>query len=207
MFLPTPRSVLSHANRKSILGVGINDADYMTSYRDPYGKRHKCPYYMVWKSMLQRCYDSALHKNHPTYQGCLVDPSWLLFSTFKAWMEQQDWQHKCLDKDLLNGKLYSPETCLFVSPLVNALLAFKKQRTNGLPLGVSLATVKNNQYFVAACSKYGKQKIIGYFKTAEEASEAYRATKLQYVQELANQETNPKVKQALLTLPYSRLFP
>lgn len=200
MFIQTPRTLLSHTNRKGIYGVGINDVDYMVSYKDPYGNRYKCPYYMVWKGMLQRCYDPKLHQAHHTYQDCTVDPNWHLFSNFRAWMEQQDWKNKCLDKDLLNGKFYSPDTCLFISHLLNTLLIFKKTRTNGLPLGVTETTKKGITYFVATCSLYGKQKTLGYFKSPEEASKAYQATKLSYIAELAEQEKDPRVKQALLSL-------
>ncbi len=206
MFKSTPRSTLSHSRRTLLFGVGINDVDYMVSFTNDYGKVSKCPYYLIWKAMLQRCFDPKLHEKHPTYKDCTVDPTWLSFSTFKGWMEQQDWQNKCLDKDLLSGKHYSPSTCLFISPLLNGLLLFKKPNSGDLPAGVTYQVKKGIPYFVATCCKYGKQETIGYFNTVEEASEAYRSTKLSYISELASKETDPRIVKALLNLRHTQAF-
>jgi hypothetical protein len=45
----------------------------------------------------------------------------LYATAFKKWMEQQDWDGKCLDKDIIapGSKLYSPETCAFVLKATN----------------------------------------------------------------------------------------
>ena len=114
-----------------IHGVGINDANYNTQVRVN-GKLVVCKYYRTWKNMLERCYDSNLHLKHPTYIGCIVCEEWLTFSNFKAWMETQDFGGKDLDKDILvkGNKIYSPETCIFVTNAIN-LLFIKRDAGRG----------------------------------------------------------------------------
>ena len=102
--------------RTPICGVGINDAPYSVSFTDEHGKEHRCPFYSRWRSLLQRVLDPKVHKKYPTYAECTIDPDWLIFSKFRAWMQNQDWQGKDLDKDLRyqGNKHYGPDTCLFI---------------------------------------------------------------------------------------------
>lgn len=86
--------------------------------------------------MIHRCY---LKSNELNYADKFVTEEWRIASNFKSWMEQQDWEGKELDKDLLvyKNKVYSPETCVFVSKEVNNFL-IKSSRNRGLyPIGVS----------------------------------------------------------------------
>ena len=111
-------------------GVGINDADYeVTRYEyvivDGRKKQKRiwiCPYYQTWKGMLGRCYSTKYQDTRPTYKGCSVSEEWLTFSNFRAWMEKQDWEGMQLDKDLLfeGNKVYSAETCVFITREVNS---------------------------------------------------------------------------------------
>ena len=115
---------------KLVYGVGVNDADYVVSINETVGyvdgKRKEklvwiCPFYRTWKGMLGRGYSEKLKLKYPSYKDVTVCEEWHLFSTFRAWMDQQDWEGLQLDKDLLvkGNKIYSPETCLFVSGQVN----------------------------------------------------------------------------------------
>ena len=114
-----------------VCGVGINDADYKVELKRVVGRVNGkpireidwiCPFYYKWRNMLVRGYSRKLKDRHKTYEECYVCEEWLRFSNFKAWMEQQDWEGKQLDKDLLviGNKLYSPSTCCFVSRQVNS---------------------------------------------------------------------------------------
>lgn len=107
--------------RSLICGFGVNDADYYTQTKSP---RWRCPYYQTWHSMLNRCYNEKHLRRQPAYLGCSVCGEWHKFSVFKAWMIKQDWEGKELDKDLLvqGNKVYGPETCVFVSGLVNKFI-------------------------------------------------------------------------------------
>ena len=117
-------------DKRLVYGVGINDADYVVEKRETIGyvngvQKQKlvwvCPYYRVWSNMLMRCYSAKYQERQPTYKGCSVSEEWLTFSNFRRWMEEQDWEWMQLDKDILfNGnKVYSVETCVFVTKAVN----------------------------------------------------------------------------------------
>ena len=179
-----------------VCGIGINDADYaMCSTID--GKQVKCPFYKVWNSMLRRCYSSRFHKKNPTYAGCTVASEWFLFSKFKLWMDEQDWQGKQLDKDILiqKNKVYSPSTCIFVSSEINNLLINNGACRGKFPLGVYLPKPKGK--YVAQCNFNNAPKHLGYFDTPEEAHEAYKSFKYKYIAEIANQQSEP-LRTALL---------
>lgn len=148
-------------------GVGINDVD---------GKVDGCPFYRRWNSMLQRCYSENYHKYRPTYKDCEVCEDWLTFSNFKSWMEEQDWEGKQLDKDFLgNGKLYSPETCCFISGKVNSFLAISKEDKE-LPIGVSLT--KDGYYVSQFSDGKGKKHYKGCFNSPLKAHRAWQINKV-----------------------------
>ena len=188
--------------KSPIFGVGINDADYVTAYKDSNGKQITCPYYSKWYGVLQRCYSNKFLQDNPSYLGCTLVDEWKLFTNFKSWMQSQDWENKHLDKDLINwdNKQYGPNTCVFISPALNNLLCLRNNYRGELPLGVYKHVIKGITYFVASCSFYGKQQRLGYFKTIPEAADTYKKAKLKHIKELSEMETNPRVKEALLNL-------
>ncbi len=67
--------------------------------------------------MLQRCYSESYLNKRPSYRGCSVCEEWKTFSNFMAWMKNKNMENLELEKDILvpGNKLYSPETCVFVS--------------------------------------------------------------------------------------------
>lgn len=196
------RPLVSQAGKKRSLvaGVGINDARYVTGYTDENGKKITCPYYATWSGMLERVFSPNFHLRQPTYLGCTVDESWKVFTNFRKWMHQQDWHDKCLDKDLLvlGNKHYGPDTCMFVSKYINSLTVLRGNARGAYPLGVVKSSSNGYTYFLAKCSFYGKQKTLGSFSTPEEASEAYLIAKRTYLQEIADQQSDIKLKEALI---------
>ena len=162
--------------------------------------------YNKWAAMLKRC-SEIYHISHLTYKDCYVCDEWLTFSNFKSWMETQDWEGKDLDKDLLiySNKMYSPNTCCFISPVINKFLT-KRQNERGLyPLGVSyrnkLADMVNEftSPFRARVSITTKhQTHLGYFKTPEEAHRAWQKAKAALAFDLALEQTDERVKQGLM---------
>lgn len=204
MFIKRPLSGAKSIGspRRLIFGVGINDADYLPTYKDLDGKQFLCPYYQKWSAMLRRVYCPIFKLEYPTYSDCTVDTAWHSFMVFKAWMETQDWQGKALDKDLLDqgNKHYGPDTCLFVTTALNNLLCLCGSARGQYPVGVSLLKRYKKIRFRARFRFYGKDITLGTFATVEEASAAYVKAKLAYIQELAAAETDLRVKQALLRL-------
>lgn len=155
---------------KLIWGIGINDANYPTSKSEQLKERSivtgkfktkkiwVCPYYSKWQSMIRRCYSEVTHSTQPTYLRCTVCTEWLTFSSFRKWMINQEWEgseggkNLHLDKDILfeGNKVYSPETCVFVSQKINNFLTDRSNRRGQCLLGVHYH--KKNKVFTANCS-------------------------------------------------------
>lgn len=195
-------------SKKLVYGVGINDADYkVTRYSSEIvdGKRvykleWTCPYYSVWSSMLMRCYSDKYQEKSPTYKGCSVSEEWLTFPNFRAWMIQQDYRGKELDKDLLfkGNKVYSPETCVFVSKMVNLFMSGSDAKRGKYLIGVHWC--KEAGKFVAQCSNpfLNKRENLGYFDNEKEAHEAWRTKKNELAIRYASKQDDPRLVKALL---------
>ena len=196
-------------DKKLVCGVGINDADYDVTKKEAVGfvdgkQKQKqvwvCPYYRVWTNMLGRCYSAKFHERRPTYVGCTVSDEWRTFSNFKAWMVKQDFIGKHLDKDLLfeGNKVYSPETCVFVSGLVNTFTANREAERGEWLIGVCWNKIKEK--FQANCKNpfTKKQEHLGLFTCEQRAHKAWLKRKLELARELAAIQTDPRVAKALI---------
>ena len=193
---------------KLVFGVGVNDLGYRVHVREDVtengGKRtwktvFLCKYYAAWKHMLERCYSKKYQESYPTYIGTSVCSEWLSATAFKKWMEQQDWQDKSLDKDIIlpGSKLYSPDTCAFVLNATNLFVIARDACRGDYPIGVNLCKPTGN--YKAQCNNpfTGKQEYLGYFSTPEEAHEAWRKRKHELAQLVAARESDPRVVEAL----------
>lgn len=188
--------------KATVFGVGIKDAGYVVEKRVWVDGKQKqdwiCPYYATWKSMLQRCYSEASHKRCPTYVGCTVSEEWKTFSNFKAWMEAQCWEGKKLDKDLLveGNKEYGSVTCVFIPKAVNMFLTDSGAARGDLPIGVSRFKGK----YLARCNNplSKKTEYLGTFSCPEDAHLAWKAKKAEHAIRLAEEQTDDRVKKALL---------
>ncbi len=185
------------SNSQRVYGVGINDsADTVTIGVD--GKKVTKPDYRVWQSMLARCYSEKYHHRQPTYVGCTVVEIWHRFSNFKSWYNINYIEGYHLDKDILipGNKLYSPETCCFVSRAVNSLLNSHSRVKGPWPQGVCYE--KKSSRFMARISINGRRQYLGCYDNPEAAYADYANAKAQYIEQHANAETRPRIKEALL---------
>jgi hypothetical protein len=96
----------------SVCGVGILGGSYCS------GGKPKS--YKVWHSMICRCYDEGNSYYH-RYGGVGVSvcDDWLFFPNFKSWFDDNYIDGMQIDKDLSGSKVYSPETCVFISRTEN----------------------------------------------------------------------------------------
>lgn len=183
-----------------VYGAGLNDANYEIGKKVD-GKLVICRFYSRWAHMISRCYNKKHHLKQPTYENCTVCEEWLSFSNFKAWMEQQDWEGKELDKDLLfiGNKLYSPETCVFVSSTTNGFTLDCRATKGDWPIGVSFHKFHNK--FGARCQNPFIKKLehLGYFECPQMAHEAWRKRKHELACQLADLQTDDRVANALRT--------
>jgi len=202
MFQEIPSNNRSVAKRKPIFNIGINDSPYKIEINIS-NKRYICPYFRVWVHMLERCYSTSFQARHPTYKGCITEKSWHTFSNFKEWMQTQDWENKDLDKDILvrGNKLYSKDTCIFVTQEINKLLLDKKKARGLLPLGIHYN--KRSNKYQAQCSVFSKRVHLGYFTTLLEAQMVYIQFKQQHIINVANQQKDEKLKKALINIAYT----
>lgn len=93
-----------------------------------YIKSKSTPEYACWKSMMRRCYSEKELKNNPTYEDCSVYSDWHNFQNFADWYRKNYIEGYQLDKDIkINGnKVYSADSCLFVTGQQNAEKAHSK---------------------------------------------------------------------------------
>lgn len=195
--------------RKLVRGVGINDSNYISQKKEyvlnANGKKKQvvvwtCPYYRKWSNLLDRCYNPNRQNRQPAYIGCSVCNEWLTFSNFKAWMETQDWEGKCLDKDLLypDNKVYSPTTCCFISQSLNNFLVESGKLRGDWPLGVCWD--KQHLKFRAVCRNPFTKKLtyVGLFCSPDEAHSAWLVCKSKFAKLLAKEEQDQRVVDALM---------
>lgn len=196
--------------KRLIYGIGVNDADYIVVKREELGyvdgKRKqktvwKCSYYQTWAEMIRRCYDAKYQERHPTYASCTVSEDWHTFSRFREWMELQDFEGLQLDKDILikGNKLYSPETCVFVTPMVNSFANDQAAKRGEWMIGAIWH--KQSKKFRANCSNpfTKKQEYLGLFTSEQQAHNAWLKHKNELAHELAEIQTDERVAKALIS--------
>lgn len=182
--------------KKLVLGVGINDADYAVCNGAGTGRK-TCPLYVRWSKMLNRCYNPYYINERMTYIDCYVCSEWLTFSKFKEWMENQDWHGKHLDKDIIipGNKVYSPEACAFVMPDTNNFILTTGNTKDD---NVGARFDKSLNKWRCGISINGKEKKLGTFNTEQEALSVYRKAKYERALVICENETDHRVKEALI---------
>ncbi len=111
----------------TVYGKGIVGVGEYKSYEN--GRQTK--FGMLWYNMMQRCYSTRYHEYTPTYKDCDVCDRWLHFQLFCEDIQKlenyEEWLKDSfkwvLDKDtkVLGNKMYSPDTCVFISNSSNTI--------------------------------------------------------------------------------------
>ncbi len=142
--------------------------------------------YNTWIGVLHRCYDEKRQIKDVTYVDKFADPVWFNFQNFAEWCQtavgfgNKGWE---LDKDLIvKGNLcYGPDTCSFVPKDMNIML--KSNKRGKYPVGVWFCE-EENKYRASICVA-GVTRVIGRFKTEQEAFDCYKETKEQSIKDRA----------------------
>lgn len=176
-------------------GVGDNDV-----YFNNDGSRwlsSKCKFYPRWINMLERCYSDFVHKISPHYSECEVCDEWKKFSSFKTWMEKQEWKGKELDKDIIKpgNKIYSPDNCCFTSRKLNNLFRHSENIRGRYPQGVS---IHKNKKYISRIRIDGKVKNLGCYITVKEAEIAYINAKAKLILALSESEKDVRIQEGLI---------
>ena len=160
--------------------------------------------YKSWHNMIKRCYSEELYKNHPTYKDCEVCKEWRCFSNFKKWFDEHYVEGWHLDKDILvkGNKVYSPETCCFVPCEINSLFTKRQNYRGEYPIGVIYcpASKRFKECYKATFTSETKKIYLGIFRTPNEAFNAYKVAKEQYIKEAADKwkdQLEPRVYEAM----------
>lgn len=177
---------------KSIYGIGYIGVGKYNKISKNNKELNHC--YTVWTKMIYRCYmpDLSRTNKQASYEKCEVCNDWLCFQNFADWYFSN--KYDCcgeplnIDKDILfhKNKLYSPETCLLVPRRINLLFIKGESIRGDLPIGVSYYWHDNSRYL--ASMKIGDRKSVqfGIFNTIDEAFQAYKNGKEQYIKQIAD---------------------
>ena len=169
----------------SVYGVGVLGTKYPSKINGVLTKE-----YVLWHSMLTRCYSDTYKNKHPTYIDCEVSDKFKSYEYFYEWCHKQigfnneGWQ---LDKDLLvkGNKVYSESTCVFIPSEINLLLIKSDKKRGEHLIGVYWHK-KANAFIAQVRKSKGNREYLGLFKTEIEAFNAYKTAKETFVKELAN---------------------
>lgn len=158
--------------------------------------------YNTWNGVLERCYCEKFSKRVSTYKDVTVCEEWHNFQVFAEWFEEnynpevmQGWQ---LDKDILlkGNKVYSPDTCCFVPQEINSIFKSSKSYRGEYPIGVTECCGN----FRTGLNKGNTHIHLGTFKTIEEAFQAYKTAKEDYIKEVADKwkdKIDPRVYETI----------
>ena len=169
----------------SVLGVGFIGGNNPSKIDGKHTKE-----YLVWRSMLTRCYDEKFKVKYPTYKHCFCSVSFNSYDWFYDWCNKQvsfGVDGFELDKDLLvkGNKVYSEDTCVFLPKEINNALLKRDDDRGKCLIGVDFLNTQNK--FRSRLNVNGISKHLGYFKTEIEAFNSYKIAKENYLKELAEE--------------------
>jgi len=139
----------------------------------------------IWNNILVRCYSEDYRSKKNAYKDVTVCEEWHNFQNFAKWYEENYIEGFQLDKDILvkGNKIYSPENCCFVPQEINKLFTKSDSSRGDLPIGVR---VTKNKKYQARVTKNNTSCYLGTFNTVEEAFQAYKVAKEEYIKEVAD---------------------
>ena len=165
-------------------GVGyLGEGKYITTENGKLKRE-----FVIWYSMLKRCYDPKVREKRPTYKGCKVEDYLLNFQHMGEWIDENYYEvpgeRMHLDKDILHkgNKVYSRETCIFVPQRINNLFTKRDNARGDSPIGVYPLPLGN---YKAYCKNgYGKLDYLGTYNSEEEAFQVYKNYKEKVIKEV-----------------------
>lgn len=176
--------------KKQYFGFGYNDVYGI--FNTKLGKQS----YVIWHSMLERCYNKEMRYKWPTYSDCVICEEWKYLSNFKRWFDEHYIEGWHLDKDILvkGNRVYSPKTCCFVPQEINIL--FDKHTYKGDSGIQGVHTRENGISFQVVVAR----KYLGTFYDKEQAFKVYKVAKEKYIKEAADKwkdQLEPRVYEAM----------
>lgn len=160
-----------------IYGKGVSEIGKYPRFKDT-------PEYVLWLSMLLRCYNTKRSLRNKTYDGCQVSEDFCNYQFFAEWCNKQvgyGVKGFQLDKDILQpgNKVYCAEVCVFIPRQINALFNSHSASRGTCVQGVTKG--KNSKGFLARININGNPTKLGVFKTEKQAELVYMQAKNKYV--------------------------
>lgn len=103
--------------KRKVQGVGITDSKTV----DSNGKVLKS--YIVWTSILKKCYKAKRDKVTGTLPQHTISDEWLTYSAFKDWYDNayvDGWNMTAQGN--VDNKIFSKETCIFMPPELDSFV-------------------------------------------------------------------------------------
>lgn len=172
-------------------GVGIVGNKYPTYIKET----KKClKEYGIWHSMLRRCFSEKCKERWQCYKDATCDPLWFYYENLYEWIHNQANYNSIkeldynLDKDILfkGNQMYSPNTCVLVPQNVNKLFTKNNTKRGKYPIGVIFEEKKG--LYSAYCGDGKRQRHLSYYKTVEQAFNAYKEYKESVIKRIAQEE-------------------
>ena len=144
--------------------------------------------YLIWYSMLERCYNPKFQEKYPTYKECEVEDYLLNFQHMGEWIEDNYYkvpgEQMCLDKDILckGNKVYSRDACIFVPERINLLFTKRDNNRGDNPIGTTPNSSGN--YMVQCSNGHSKQICLGTYSSKEEAFNVYKKHKEKLIKDV-----------------------
>lgn len=159
--------------KPTVLGVGFYEKGLFASREN--GKKTRA--YNAWKGILGRCYNPIVLAVRPSYKGCSVCEEWLNYQNFAQWFTENVPENHHIDKDLKHptNKIYSPETCMILTPSENNFM-LDRERDRGL-LATGVTYRKTRSPYLAQISILSVRKRKS-FSTEKEAYKWYVSEKI-----------------------------
>ena len=167
------RGNVAHPFHKSVYNVGYLGIGSFKGSKN--GVDTVC--YSKWYNMLSRCYSPN------RYKDVVVCDEWHNYQNFAKWFEEnwRDYMDSSwhLDKDIRikSNKIYNSESCMIIPKEVNNL--FVKTTNKNIASTID----KNDGIFTPYLSKNGITIPLGRFKKYEEAFQAYKTAKEDWIKE------------------------
>ena len=131
--------------------------------------------YRTWFNMLTRVYSGL--PQYGSYEDKTVCKDWHNYQVFAEWFEENYYEvpgeKMEMDKDVLGGDIYSPETVIFIPRKINLLRFNWDYSPTEIPSG-----------FVAKVKTNGKTKYLGVFPSEEEAIDVMYTFKKKHMMDI-----------------------
>lgn len=160
-------------NKPNVYGVGyFGQGEFKCKIK---GKETKS--YSAWSGILERCYSDRYHESKRYKgRGVQICEEWLNYQNFAKWFNDKYIEGFQIDKDILGGKIYSPENCVFIPRELNTFFTNRHQERGEYPIGVCYSPTRD-KYSASMNDGKGKTIYLKEYNTADEAFNVYKVEK------------------------------